>query len=105
MKVKTPQISWHEKEPIYSVHFHKSGRIATSGADNEIKIWKIIGSSDQNLKFEFQSALKRHIKSVNTVKFSPVADFLASGGDGRSLTFLSRPEKITRWYDIHLEVI
>jgi hypothetical protein len=38
MRVKTPQISWHGREPIYSIDYHSSGRIATAGGDNDIKV-------------------------------------------------------------------
>ena len=38
MKIKTPQISWHSREPIYSVDFHKSGRIATAGSESDVKV-------------------------------------------------------------------
>ena len=40
MSVKTIQISWHSREPIFSVDFHPSSRtIATAGADNDIKVF------------------------------------------------------------------
>lgn len=38
MKVKTPLIAWHSKEPIFSLDFHPSGRLATGGADNDVKV-------------------------------------------------------------------
>ena len=40
MKVKTPQISWHSRDPIFSVDFHSSGRIASAGGDNDVKVTK-----------------------------------------------------------------
>ena len=41
MKLSTPEIVWHSKEPIYTADFHKNGpkwRLATGGADNDIKV-------------------------------------------------------------------
>jgi chromatin assembly factor 1 subunit B len=40
-KLKTLQIVWHGKEPVYSLDFHPNGLLVTSGADKEIKIWKV----------------------------------------------------------------
>ena len=38
MKAKLLQIHWHEKEPIYSIHFDASGRFATAGGDHAIRV-------------------------------------------------------------------
>jgi len=41
MKVKTPEIVWHNKQPVFTVDFHRSGpnwRMVTGGADNEVKV-------------------------------------------------------------------
>jgi len=39
MRVKTIQIVWHEKKPVYSVDFHSSGVLATGGGDKDVKVW------------------------------------------------------------------
>ena len=39
--MKTVQIVWHEKEPISSLDFSKSGVLATAGADKTIKVRSI----------------------------------------------------------------
>lgn len=44
-QVKTLQIVWHEKEPVYSVDFHPDGTLATAGADKEIKLWEVSWSA------------------------------------------------------------
>lgn len=44
MKFNTYLIIWHHKEPVFSVDFHESGRIATGGADNTVKVCFIIPS-------------------------------------------------------------
>lgn len=42
MKLCTPQIVWHDKDPIYSVDFHhESGsewRLASGGTDKHVKV-------------------------------------------------------------------
>lgn len=41
MKLDTPEIAWHGKEPILSVDFSKIGstwRLASAGADNDVKV-------------------------------------------------------------------
>lgn len=40
MKVTTPQIVWHSKEPVFCADFHRSGelwRLVTGGADKDVK--------------------------------------------------------------------
>lgn len=41
MKVTTPQIVWHSKEPVFSADFHRNGaawRLVTGGADKDVKV-------------------------------------------------------------------
>ena len=38
MRVKTLQVVWHEREPVCSLDFSKSGVLATGGADKSIKV-------------------------------------------------------------------
>ena len=39
MKLITPEISWHQKEPIFSVDFcSRSWKLASCGADFTIKV-------------------------------------------------------------------
>jgi hypothetical protein len=38
MRVKTVQIVWHSKEPVYSLDFHSSGLLASGGADKDVKV-------------------------------------------------------------------
>ena len=38
MRVKTIQIVWHEKKPVYTVDFHSSGVLATGGGDKDVKV-------------------------------------------------------------------
>ena len=44
MKASPLLISWHnDNAPIYSAHFepHGKGRLATSGGDNNVRLWKV----------------------------------------------------------------
>lgn len=40
MKVYTPEISWHERDPIYTCHFHPklNNKVATSGVTGVIRV-------------------------------------------------------------------
>ena len=83
----TPEIVWHEKQPIFSVDFHHSGRLASGGADNFVrvsnkcgnnftidsflKIWRIKDRDGSKLAPFFVSELSRHSSCVNVVRFSP----------------------------------
>lgn len=45
MKVTTPEISWHERDPVYSADFqpgtHSIQRIVTAGVDKYARVWNI----------------------------------------------------------------
>ena len=51
MKLFTPEISWHQKEPIFSVDFcPQTWKLATCGADFTIKV-----SCKSAVSFYFQN--------------------------------------------------
>ncbi|EDO38692.1 predicted protein, partial [Nematostella vectensis] len=84
MKLVTPEIAWHGKEPVLSVDFCKIGafsRLASAGADTDIKIWSVTCSENGSNNLKFLSNLTRHTKAVNVVRFSPKEELLASAGD------------------------
>lgn len=85
MKVTTPEISWHERDPVYSADFqpgtHSIQRIVTAGVDKYARIWKVSVEPDGKCCVEFLSNLKRHSKSVNVCRFSPDGEYLATAGD------------------------
>lgn len=116
MKVYTPEISWHERDPIYTCHFHPKlkNKIATSGVTGVIRLWEIgekvedlkdakviktkesfnnsIGNKTE-CKVKFIASLKRHCKSVNVVRWNSSGDVLASAGD-EAVVFLWKENEV-----------
>lgn len=97
MKVYTPEISWHERDPIYTCAYHpiKKNKLATSGVTGCIRLWEIGEKKEEkkseeivnsigisaNCNVQFIASLKRHCKSVNVIRWSPDGMILASAGD------------------------
>eukprot|EP00466_Bigelowiella_natans_P011094 jgi/Bigna1/145766/aug1.103_g20474 len=86
MKVATPMISWHARDPVLSVDTHPlNNKIATAGADKFVRIWKLKDNSSEDEKGELNvkilANLKYHSAGVNIVRFSPDGKYLASAGD------------------------
>eukprot|EP00891_Asterochloris_glomerata_P002847 jgi/Astpho2/2847/e_gw1.00050.118.1_t len=85
MRVKTLQIIWNGKEPVFSVDFHSSGLLASAGSDKEIKV-SVDHSGDPVVKhIESLGGVSGHSRAINCVRFSPSGkswEFLASAGDG-----------------------
>ncbi len=46
MRLTTPEIVWHSKQPVFTADFHKNGpkwRLATGGGDNDVKVSDSVG--------------------------------------------------------------
>ncbi|XP_067676573.1 chromatin assembly factor 1 subunit B-like [Haliotis asinina] len=91
MKVVTPEISWHGKEPIYSIDFQPGDRtiqrLASASVDKLIRMWQVKVDKEGKVETEFLSNLRRHTRSVNVCRFSPDGDTLASAGDDNVILF------------------
>ncbi|KAK7107539.1 chromatin assembly factor 1 subunit B-like [Littorina saxatilis] len=85
MKVVTPEISWHEREPIYSVDLQPTSdnfqRLASCGVDKIVRIWRVRVDGEGKVDVDFLSNLRRHTATVNVCRFSPDGKLLATAGD------------------------
>lgn len=89
-KLKTIQIVWHGKEPVYSLDFHPNGLLVTAGADKEIKTWRVSKDEEDYPVVEHSGSLVGHSKTVNCVRVSPDGKYIASGSDGGELLLWTR---------------
>ncbi|CAF0976061.1 unnamed protein product [Brachionus calyciflorus] len=97
MKFYTPEISWHERDPIYTCDFHPvvKNKFATAGVTGEIRLWEVLEQqikptestepkkklNPHGIEISFIANLKRHTKSVNIVRWNSEGNLLASAGD------------------------
>lgn len=62
-KLLTPQISWHGKDPVYSIDVSNSnGFVATGGADNEVRLWRLRLAKEASEAVCFVQELSGHSK-------------------------------------------
>ncbi|KAI8818420.1 WD40-repeat-containing domain protein [Fimicolochytrium jonesii] len=94
MRVKTLQILWHDKQPIFSVDFEPNGngRFATAGGDYNVRIWNLQKEENEPPVVQFVSSLNRHTEAVNCVRWSPKGGILASGGDDGTIFLWQKAE-------------
>lgn len=86
MRIYLPEISWHDRDPIYSCAFHPVDvfKFATCGVSKQIRIWRITGSDKSQVRpnIEFLSEISWHTRTINVIRFSnTTGELLASGGD------------------------
>ncbi|XP_016927742.3 chromatin assembly factor 1 subunit B [Drosophila suzukii] len=97
MKCKIPEISWHNRDPVLSVDIQQNGlglrspticRLASGGTDAHVLIWYVNRSDDaEGVDVDLAADLSRHQRAVNTVRWSPNGELLASGDD-ESVVFI-----------------
>ncbi|EDW71991.1 uncharacterized protein Dwil_GK10714 [Drosophila willistoni] len=107
MKCKIPEISWHNRDPVLSVDIQYKGtglqssticRLASGGTDAHVLIWylnrrkggegdAVDSGGDGDVGLELAADLSRHQRAVNTVRWSPNGELLASGDD-ESVVFI-----------------
>lgn len=97
MKCKIPEISWHNRDPVLSVDIQSNGvglsaptmcRLASGGTDAHVLIWYVNQSeAGEGVALELAADLARHQRAVNTVRWSPNGELLASGDD-ESVVFI-----------------
>jgi chromatin assembly factor 1 subunit B len=86
--VRTPQIHWHGKSPVFAVDFHPHFErlCATGGLEPDgtggVHLWIVNDSSAENVDrpVSFVQDLPGHEKAVNCLRFCPKGDLLASAG-------------------------
>lgn len=97
MKCHVPEISWHNRDPIFSVDFQPSGdkckRLASCGSDTHVMVWFVMRHNNGDVSLEFRSDLNRHTKTVNVVRFSNTGELLASGDDEANIILWKQQEK------------
>ncbi|XP_017054372.2 chromatin assembly factor 1 subunit B [Drosophila ficusphila] len=97
MKCKIPEISWHNRDPVLSVDIQQNGqglrspamcRLASGGTDAHVLIWYVNRGDDaEGVNLDLAADLSRHQRAVNTVRWSPNGELLASGDD-ESVVFI-----------------
>ncbi|KAL0125546.1 hypothetical protein PUN28_004572 [Cardiocondyla obscurior] len=103
MKCITPEISWHNRDPVLSVDVQSGSyknskgetfwRVATGGADCHVLIWHLTTTEHGGATANFAADLERHQRAVNVVRFSPSREILASGDDESVIILWKMKEK------------
>ena len=87
--VRTPQIHWHGKSPVFTVDFHPhfARLCATGGLEPDgtggVHLWILNDVTAENAEkapVSFIQDLQGHEKSVNCIRFCPKGDLLATAG-------------------------
>ncbi|XP_054003903.1 chromatin assembly factor 1 subunit B [Hylaeus anthracinus] len=98
----TPEISWHNRDPVLSIDVQAGiyetskgevfWRVATGGADSHVLIWHLTTNENGGAIVKCVADLERHQKAVNVVRFSPSTDILASGDDESTIILWKQKE-------------
>lgn len=102
MRCTTPEISWHNRDPVLSIDIQNGScetskgelfwRMATGGADSHVLIWHLFTHENTGATVKCVADLERHQKAVNVVKFSPSKEILASGDDESAIILWKQKE-------------
>lgn len=94
MKCTIPEISWHNRDPVLSVDIQPKQdekgdfyRLASGGTDSHVLIWYMTLKESGAINLDLAADLTRHQRAVNSVKWSPNGELLASADD-ESVIFL-----------------
>ena len=86
-KVRTPQIHWHGKSPVFAIDFHPhfASLCVTGGLEPDgtggVHLWIVNdGEKADKAPVSFVQGLEGHEKAVNCLRFCPKGDLLASAG-------------------------
>ncbi|KAI0981668.1 hypothetical protein GJ496_004799 [Pomphorhynchus laevis] len=114
MRIYLPEISWHDREPIYSCSFNPAdpSKFATCGVGRQIRLWRINSVLvDTQPTVDFLSEMSWHSRTVNVVRFSNTDGLiLASGGDDAVIclsklaptnTISNRKEEYSEIWQLH----
>lgn len=100
MKTKLLQVSWHDRQPIWSIDISPcTGRLLTTGSDRVARLWSL--HIQQSLEYSLQwiAELKGHEGTVNVGRFHPqgntisnnrAEDLIATGSDGGTIVLWER---------------
>lgn len=111
MKFSTPEIAWHNRDPVYSVDLQpvtfedeKSPsdvwyRLATSGADAQVIIWRVFQKKNfgGGTRIEVLSQLVRHEKAVNVVRFVPTGEDILASADVDGIIIIWKKGEVDRF--------
>ncbi|GJD12262.1 Chromatin assembly factor 1 subunit FAS2 [Galdieria sulphuraria] len=98
MKSKLLQVSWHEKQPIWSIDISPcTGRLLTTGSDRVGRLWLFTIQDSLEYNLQWIGDLKGHDSTVNVGRFNPKGnkgrydeDLIATGSDGGTIVLWER---------------
>jgi len=103
MKAKLLQVSWHERQPIWSIDISPcTGHLLTTSSDRVCRLWSFTIQESLEYNLEWLADLKGHQGTVNVGRFNPQGnifvdnekgkseDLIATGSDGGTIILWER---------------